>query len=164
MALSFRNLAVALLVVFGLLWWMLSGDPEVEVREAHRVLLEEIVKTDDETAPVLVLKARALAHLFADPVELSGAAEGQGGTYSPEEIANLIVRMRTVFDTIDLRFSELGIEFPADESAIVRFSATFEGQTRLAGDKGRLEQRDVTTRLGLIGGNWLFTEIELEGR
>jgi hypothetical protein len=163
-ALSFRNLAVALLVLFGLLWWMLRGDPETEVREAHRVLLEQIVKTDDETAPALLLKARALADLFAEPVELSGAAEGQGGSYSPEELANLIVRMRTAFDKIDLHFSELGIEFPSDESAIVRFSATLDGQTRIAGDQGRLEQRDVTTRLRLIGGNWLFTDIELEGQ
>ena len=164
MALSFRNLAVALLVLFGLLWWMLRGDPEAEVREAHQVLLEQIIKTDDETAPALLLKARALAGLFADPVEISGTAEGLAGVYSPEELGNLIVRLRTVFDTIELTFTELAIEFPGDENAIVRFAATLRGQARLAGDQERLEQRGVTTRMRLIGGDWLFTEIVLEGQ
>ncbi len=164
MPLSFRNLAIVLLVLFGLLWWMLGGDPEENVSAAHTELLEQIVKTDDETAPALLLKARALADLFADPIEVSGTAEGMAGIYSPEELGNLIVRLRTVFDTIELTFSELAIEFPSDENAIVRFSAALDGQTRIAGDQGRFEERSVTTRLRLTSGDWLFTEIELEGQ
>jgi hypothetical protein len=163
MQLSFRNLAFVLVLLFGLLWWMLGGDPEAEIRAAHTQLREQIVKTDDETAPALLLKARALADLFADPIEVSGSAEGMAGIYSPEELGNLIVRLRTVFDTIELTFSELVIEFPSDENAIVRFSAALNGRTRIAGDQGRLERRSVTTRLRLTGGDWLFTEIELAG-
>ena len=161
MFLSLRNLAVILIVFAAVTWWILRDDPETEVRNAHAELVQLISKTDAEAGPGLLLKARALADLFAAPSEVSGDARGLSGVYSPEELAGMIVRLRSVFNTIDLTFSELAMDFPTADDAVVEFSAQLAARPPVAEAEEFVERRNVTSRLRFIDGDWLFTEIEL---
>lgn len=161
MSLSVRNLAVIALVLIGLTWWMLREDPQAQVLRAHAELREQILKADDEAAPALLLKSRALADLFADPCELSGAAGGLIGVYSPEELADAIVRVRTLFDSIDLQFGELAIEFPNADEAVAEFSADLIARSAVSQAADTVELRYVRSHLRRVDGNWLFSGFQL---
>lgn len=160
-SLSLRNLAVILIVFAAVTWWILREDPETEVRNAHAELVQLISKTDEETGPALLLRSRALADVFGAPVEISGTAEGLSGVYSPEELGGMIVRMRMLFGAIDLTFSELDVEFPVADVALVEFSAVLVGQPQSAAVEEVVERRNVTSIMEFIDGDWLFTEFEL---
>lgn len=161
MSLSFRNLALLLLVAAGALWWMLRDDAQTQISRAHEELAGLLSKTGDESVAAASLNVIALRNLFADPVELSGDARGLTGVYSPEDLAGTIVRLRGLFQSIDLSFSELLIEFPAAEVAAIQFSAELTAEAQVGAVEDVIERRSVISRMQDIDGTWLFAEILL---
>jgi hypothetical protein len=161
LSLSYRNLALVVLLVAGSLWWVLRDDAEGQIRAAHEQLAGLLNKTEDEGGAAAILNARALRRLFAEAAQVSGDAQGLAGVYSPEELAGTIVRLRGMFQTIDLTFSELSIAFPDSEDAIVEFTAVLNAAGQIEAVQDVSETRRVTTRMQEVDGTWLFAEFLL---
>lgn len=158
---DYRKLIPVLLLVIGAAWWLLHSDPEAEVREAHEELRLLLQKADDASNTDAILNARVLRDLFADPVAVSGSADRLAGSYLPEEMVRTIVGVQGRFQTIDLTFSEVIIEFPARDDAIANFSAVLEGSSAIASEDDFIESRDVISRMREIDGRWRFSEFRL---
>ena len=161
MQLSVRNLVVILVVVAGASWWLLRDNSEAEVRGAHQELIRILNKSGEGDEDISVLSARSLQGLFANSSEVSGDVEGLAGTYSPEQLLGLVVRVRSVFEVIDVSITEPVISFPGPDDATAEFSAVLSGQGKLAGFEALSEARTVTTRMRRTDGDWQFYEFVL---
>lgn len=158
---TLRSIALVVLIVAGALTWVFYADSEAQVRSAHDALRGLISRTADETVAGATVNSLALRNLFAATIEISGDAEGLVGVYSSEELAGTIIRLRSVFDHIDVQFGELQIAFPEPDAAIVEFSAQLVAAGRAEGMPERSESRQVVSRMRDIDGAWRFSELRL---
>lgn len=156
-----RSLAIVVVLLLVALWLINRSDAESLVREAHGELAELIGKSGLQSGPAAALNARALENLFAASIEISGAAEGLAAVYAPEDLAATMMRLRALFERIELSFGELTITFVSDTEAQVEFSAVLIAAARAEQAEPVSEARRVTSRLTEVDGEWLFTEIRL---
>lgn len=158
---TLRSIALVVLIVAAAFTWVFYEDSEAQVRSAHDALWELISKTADETVAGATVNSLALRDLFATTIEISGDAEGLVGVYSPEELAGTIIRLRSIFNRIDVQFGELQIAFPTPEAATVEFSAQLDAAGRSAAVPRRSESRQVVSHMRDIDGTWRFSELRL---
>lgn len=152
-------IAGLLVLVLGV-WWLLGGGPEARVRAAHADLAESVSKSEGEAEDGLsVLALRSLETLFAPTCSISGDADGLAGSYTAQELVGVIVRARSVMAVIELTFGEITIDFPQEDIAVARFSASLEGFD-LEGEQ-RSETRQVESRMRDIDGAWQFVSFTL---
>lgn len=148
---------IALILAAGLGWLVFFESDEARIRGAHEELRRLLTKSGDESNAALLLDARALQALFAPVCEVVGDADGLVGSYNPQEMVSTVVRVQGAFETIDLTFGELMLEFPADDIARVGFRAELTGQTTVPGEGAVAEARDVVSELTRVDGEWLFS-------
>jgi hypothetical protein len=140
-----------------LAWWLFNEDPEQEVRGAHAALVRLVGKSADDANSRAILNARAFQSLFVDACEISGEAGRFVDTYSPAELFRTVAAMQSRFDSVQLTFGELAIEFPTSDEAAVSFVATVEGQAVDLEAGSVVETRNVVSRMANVDGDWLFT-------
>ena len=157
-----RILILLLVLIAGALWWLLSGSPEERVRAAHQELAERLSKTGDDSQTPTIRDVLAYQAMFAEQVTLVGEAGDLGGSYTPEDMAGLIVRVRAIFESIELSFTDPIIDFPAEDTAVTRFTAEAVISPTLQEITDGTETRAVTSRMQLVEGDWLFTHFELQ--
>jgi hypothetical protein len=157
-----RILILLLVLLAGAIWWLLGDNPEERVRAAHQELAERLSKSEDDGENPSIRDVLAYQSMFAERVTISGDADDLGGSYAPDDIAALIIRVRTLFDTIELMFSDPVIEFPTEETAVARFTATLTVSPTLPDVTDGTETRNVTSHLQLIEGDWLFSAFEMQ--
>lgn len=157
-----RILILVLVPIAGALWWLLQASPEERVRAAHQELAARISKTEDDSQTPTVRDVFAYQALFAGQVTLVGDAGDLGGSYTPEDIAGLIVRVRAIFERIELGFTDPVIEFPSEDTAVARFTAEALVSPAPPEITDGSETRAVTSRMQLVDGDWLFTHFEMQ--
>jgi hypothetical protein len=141
-------------------WWLLGDDPEARVREAHAELAQYLYKSEEESDDGLsVLALRSLETLFAATCSISGDADGLAASYTASELVGVIVRARGAMAAMELRFGEITIEFPQEETAVARFSASLEGMD-VEGER-HSEARQVESRMRDFDGVWQFVSFTL---
>ena len=153
--------AILLASLAGGAWWYFHADPEAEVRDAHQEFARLVSKSEDEGSNAMLLNAYVLQNKFANTCEVSGEAEMFAGSYTPEEMAGTIMRVRGMFRSVDLAFHELVIGFPAADEAIVNFIARITVQYRTEGVADVIEVREVASRMRKIEGDWRFVSFRL---
>ena len=158
---NYKYVIVILVLLAGAAWWFLHDNPEAEVRNAHQELTRLLSKTEDDPSSTMILNARLLQGLFADNCEVSGDAEMLAGSYTSEEMVSTIIRVQGMFQSIELTFHELEVEFRAPDDAITNFTAVLIGQSQVTGEDKAGETREVISRMRKVDGKWLFTEFRL---
>lgn len=155
-----RPLTVAAgLLIVAAAWWLLGNDSAAEVRAAHADLARVLSKSGEGDDGLSVLQLRSLESMFAEELVVAGDANGLSASYSPEEIVGLIVRVRSVFASVELELGELTVELPAPDRAVATFRAGLSGRE----SDGELvrEARSVVSRMRHVDGDWRFTEFVL---
>ena len=147
--------------VAGGAWWFFHEYPEAEVRDAHREFARLLSKPEGEPSGALLFNARVLQTMFAETCEVSGEAERFGGSYTPEELAGLIMQVRGMFRSVDLTFHDLVIEFPAADEATGSFSARMIVRGRTEETAEAFDTRDVVSRMRKLDGDWRFVSFNL---
>jgi hypothetical protein len=109
----------------------------------------------------MILNVRLLQGLFADNCEVTGDAEMLTGSYTSEEMVSTIIQVQGMFQSIELTFHELEVEFPAPDDAITNFTAVLIGQSQVTGEDKAGETREVISRMREVDGKWLFAEFRL---
>lgn len=158
---NIRIVIPLVLLLTGAAWWLLYDDPETQVRNAHSELVSLLNKSGEESGSISILNTRLLLGLFANPVNVSGDVDELAGSYSPEEMVRTILSVQGLFQTIDLTVSELMIEFPSDDQAVVNFSAVLEGTSLIDADEAVIETREVVSRMLKVDGDWLYAAFRL---
>lgn len=154
----YSYLIVLVLLAAGV-WWWLGDDPEDHVRDAHATLERLLSKAEDDTdGSIPIMQLRELQRLFAETCSLSGDAGALGGSYSPEALVGLVVRVRGAVRRVELEFGELTIDFPSDDVAVTRFSASLDG-LEISGEPLR-EARQVESRMREVDGDWQFVSFD----
>jgi len=161
--LSWRNLVVGALVIVIGAFWLLHDDPEARVRDAHETLRDLIVKEYGESPAAAVAGFRSLRNLFAEEIVVAGEAGSFAASYTDQELAATVLRVRELFASVELGFDNLEVAFPQAGEAVGQFSASL---IAIPGDgsstEGELrEARRVTSRLVEIDGRWRFTALVL---
>lgn len=156
-----RNVIVISVLLLATAWWFLHEDREAEVREAHQELARLLSKTEGEAAGTMLVDARLLQGLFDESCEVTGDAEMLVDSYTREEMVSTIIQVQAMFDSVDLTFHELVIEFPTMDEALVNFTAVLVGRSTMTEGEEAAETREVVSRLRNIEGEWLFSEFRL---
>ena len=92
---------------------------------------------------------------------MTGDADMLVGSYTREEMVSTIIQVQAMFTSVDLTFHELVIEFPAEDDALVNFTAVLVGRsTRTEGEEAA-ETRGVVSRMRKIEGKLFFSEFQL---
>ncbi len=154
-------MVVLLAALAGGAWWYFHEDPEAEVRDAHQEFARLLSKPEAEASSAMLFNARVLQTMFADTCDVTGEAEGFGGSYTREGLAGTIMQVRGMFRSVDLTFHDLVIEFPAADETTVNFTARMilRGRTQEAVEA--IEMRNVVSRMRKLDGNWRFVAFRL---
>ena len=147
---------ILLVTLAGVAWWLFPENATSEVRDAHRDLARMMSNSEDETSNATLLNAFALQAKFANTCTVRGAADMFVGSYTPEEMAGTILRVRGLFRSVDLAFRELKIDFPEADEATVSFTARVTVQYRTEGIADASEVRGVVSRMEKVEGDWRF--------
>lgn len=157
-----RLLVLLLAVLAGLSWWWLRPDAEDRVRAAHQDLARLLSKSADDGAKPIFIDSLRFQAMFADSCELSGEAGGLIGAYTPEAMAGLIIRTRSLFERIDLDIGELAVELRAPDDALARFTAELTASSASEDRAPLSETRSVISRMQRVDGDWRFAEFRFE--
>ncbi len=150
--------AAALLAVAAGRWWILRApSPEARIEAQLRTLCELVGRKADEKATQTALKSLSLSSLFANPVEIRGDSGPVARSHAPRELAALILRYRVASGTVDLSYADLSVEVLSPEEASIRFTARLRGGSDGPGDT----YREVTARLRLVEGEWVFSHFNV---
>jgi hypothetical protein len=157
---NYRFLVLVLVPLILAGWWILRDDPEAAIRSAHEELVRLIGKAEQDPE-LSILDIRSLQNLFAGSSVVTGDAETLQGTYSAEEMIRTIFSVQTLFHSIELTLTELEIEFPNADEAVIRFTADLTGRSTIEGEEEVSETRDVVSRMLELDGDWRFSAFHL---
>ncbi len=152
---------ILLVTLAGVAWWLFPENAASEIRGAHRDLARLMSKSEDETSKATLLNAYALQAKFSNSCTVRGAADMFVGSYTPEEMAGTIIRVRGLFRSVDLTFHGLKIDLPAADEATVSFTARVTVQYRTEGIADASEVREVVSRMEKVEGDWRFVGFTL---
>lgn len=131
---------------------------EARIRERFARLASTVSKEKKEKPIAMLHLTRSFRTLFADPCTIDGARRSISGSYSPRELASLVVRGRQSFSELSLAFSDLKITLRNNRTADAVFTAFVRG-TR--GGGSFREAREVKATLSKEESGWVFSDIEV---
>jgi hypothetical protein len=129
------------------------------VKKQFRSLTKWIAKKPDESNITMALKIKNIKTVFAPTCQLDIPAEDFSGAYSAKEVAQNAAAARSQFSEISLKFYDLEVDFPEEETAKASTTAKLTGFTT-EGDAIE-ETHELECTLQKIEGSWLFTEVEV---
>lgn len=157
-----RVLAVSAVVVIAALvivLWLTGDSPEKQVRRQLAQLEELVGKATSEAPLAAAARARKIGSLFAETCEIATDVDFLTGTVSPTDVAQKAMYGRGQFAKLSLRFHDLQIEFPSDDTAAVTLSATLQG-TLTAGERVH-DAQELECSLRNTDGDWRFTSLKI---
>lgn len=143
-------------LALGWRWWS-GGGEEQKIRRPFAELSSAVGKSGGAASNLSILTTTDdLKDLFADPVTLQVSGDedfGLAGTYSEAELKSNITRMRSVFKTLKVSFSDIKIR--ARNSTTATVDATVRAIATVEGSKAD-EVRLLTCQMVKKNGHWLF--------
>ncbi len=135
---------------------------EKRVRKQFDLLSQYVSKEPGEDLFSTANRVRNTVRLFVDPCEFR--IEGDSfysltGKYSREEMAGYVLRGRSYFSALSLKFHDLKIEFPERGIAKVRLTARLSGKSTSGENVD--EAREFLSVLQKIEKKWLFSQFEV---
>lgn len=122
-------------------------------------LLSELASKDgDEGNLTMARRAQQISRLFAEKCDIKANLAFLSGTYTRQEISGLAARARSQFSRLSVRFYDLNIEFPDEDTPTVTVTGRASG--RLRGGDAFDDVLELECSLRKFDDSWLFTTIE----
>ncbi len=152
---------IALLVVMIGGWGVFTffKSEEKKVKKQFRTLSEWVSKEPNENTITMAYKVKKIGTLFAESCRFKISVDLLSGQYTPDEISSYAARGRSQFIKLHLKFDDLKIEFPENETAKVGLTARLSG-TSTTGEWVD-ETRELICVLKKIEKHWLFSVFEV---
>ncbi len=156
-----KYIILILLVVMIGIWIALRLSPteEKRVKKQFHLLSEWGSKDSRESAFTMAKKTKDIGTLFAEACRLEADNASLSGTYTPDEISSFAAQARLQFSEVSLRFYDLDVEFPNEDTAKVLLTAKLTG--RLIAGEYVNEVHELTSVLKKIENRWLFSSFEV---
>jgi hypothetical protein len=152
-------IAVLLLILGVLAVLILLPSEERKVKKQFKALSNVVSKEPGESVFTTARKAQEIVPLFDENCELIMPVDSVSAYFSRGEITSYVIRGRSRFSDISLRFVDLSITFPERGTAKVALTAKLSGKA-VNGD--RLDEtREVKSTLKKIKRKWLFAAFEV---
>jgi len=140
------------------LWLHRSQNDRQVIKENLRALGNIISIAAGDTRKPLLAKAREVKKLLGNPCKLFIDERGLSGSYTPPEIASLIVRFQAQVAEAQLSFHDIKIGFPEKGIATITCTGRLRGITRA---RERLDEfRELQIEAEKIKGNWKFVDFQ----
>ncbi len=140
-------------------FWLHRGKNDRQViRENLRALGSVISIAAEDTRKPLLAKAQEVKKLLGNPCKLSIDEDGLLGSYTPPEIASLIVRFQAQVAEAQLSFHDIKIGFPEKGIATITCTGRLQGITRAR--ESLDEFRELQIEAEKIKGNWKFVDFQ----
>ena len=157
-------------------WWprdngTVEATPLVDL-EAEAITKVVVQRPGEDAEPLELLKegdswsivssagypaeADKVGDLFDRECTLTMTGNPMSGTYSPNEMGALALKMRSGFTRVAIRFSDHEVTFPDDNTAEVLMVTRVKGETLAAGKVDEL--LETRSRLNEVEGEWRFAE------
>ena len=145
--------AAALAAVF------LPSGEEKKVKKQFSLFAHYFSKDEQESILAMAAKMKNLESLFAESCEVTARPYGQEGNLSRAELVNLAARARLYFSHLSLKFHDLSISFPDQETAQVVLTGEAKGKDFRGAPVQ--EAREIACLLKKQEGRWLFHKWEI---
>ena len=154
--------AGGLIILIGVLtvFHFLPND-EKKVKKQFDLLSQYVAKESNEDLLSSARRARNTGALFADPCEFKIGGDSfysLSGEYTREDLTGYVLRGRSYFSSLSLKFHDLTIEFPERGVAKVGLTARLSGKS--TGGEKVGEARELLCVLKKIEKRWLFSRFE----
>jgi len=157
---TLRTIVIAVVVAAAgvtALFWYFQSDT-AKIRKQFKAIAEAASKDAGEHELTAAAGARKIGRMFAENCRIEIPAYDISRTYAREDIPGRIMGARSRYSEISMRFHDLDIRFPSEQTARVHFTAYVEA-LRITGERVR-EGHEITCRLEQIEGDWLIHQIE----
>ena len=152
------TVVLILALLGGVFYWLQHPSEEERIRKRCRVLSERVSSGPGEGNAAMVLETQRLPGLFADPVTIAVPRHGVQATYTPEELASHIARIRNSARSLRLRLYDIRVALPSTDEAQATFTARLTGAAR--GGENIEETAEIRAALVRRDGKWLFTSFK----
>jgi hypothetical protein len=129
-----------------------------KIRKQFTLLSELASKDGDEGNLTMARRAHQISRLFAEKCDIKANLAFLSGTYARQEISGLAARARSQFSRLSVRFYDLNIEFPDEDTATVTVTGRASGTLR--GGEAFDDVLELECSLRKFDDSWLFTTIE----
>ena len=147
--------AAAIIVVVGACIWIFGSDREAEVIKQLSSLSNLIEKNAGENNMESLVKAKNISGLFDQNCSLTMPRNPFSGTYSPNEISALALKMRSGFTRVAVKFSDHDVTFPDDRTAEVIMLTKVKGEAA----SGKVDEiLETKCRLRCVEDAWRFAD------
>lgn len=153
-------LVIVLMVVVGMVVMItLLPSEEKKVKKQFQLLSERVSKSPGENGVTLLQKIKNIGTMFDEHCEMKIPDQSVSGSYTRQEISTYAGSTRSYLSQLDLKFYDLHILFPENETARVNLTARLTGMST-AGERID-ETRELECLLRKIDHQWLFRQIEV---
>ncbi len=130
---------------------------ETRIRKQFNSVSALISKERSESTASAYRINLAVSNIFHDPFALKISDPAFSGHYRPQELAREIIRIRSLYDQINLSFHDLSIEIIEDGHAEALFTAQIKSYR---GERGIRDVQEMEAELRKINGDWFLTKIK----
>ncbi len=156
-----RRKVIAGAALVAVLWglWYVFPTKTRQVRRQFKALASWMSKDGEEGALAIAQQARDAARFVAPSCEVRSEAYDYNGVVTPEDVARYYFAAHSRAATNSLRFYDLTVTFPADDTAqaMVTMRLTV---TPKEGD-ATTETHEVDCTLRKLDGRWLLQRVSL---
>lgn len=157
-----RLIIIALLVLagagaflFGYRW--AEKRDEAQITESLTSLAVNLSKTESESTAAALLKVKAVADAFADPMSLA-MDRYAFGDYDRDRLLASMGRYRALVRTAQVSASDIRVTLTAADKAAATFSGRFEGS--LKSGPGDVIIKDIDAEFVKIDGRWKIKSLK----
>jgi len=155
-----KNIAIiGLIIIAGIVafFWIYQSD-EARIKKRFTSISELAAKDGEENELMAALKARKIADVFAKSCRIDIPSESISQTFSKDEIPPHVMAGRARYSRLAVKFYDIQIKFPDDNTADVDLTASVAALT--SSNEPVNDIYEVRCALNKIENDWFFTKIE----
>ena len=132
---------------------------EAKVKKQFAFVAGKIQKTPGENQIIAAAKANRIREVVTDPIKIHAPTYSFSGIVSSATLSTYVLRKRSLYSAISLKFYDFVIEFPNKDTAQVNVTESMEGKLR-TGEVIK-DLHELKCKLQKVEDIWRLKEIDV---
>jgi hypothetical protein len=152
-------IAGAILTAGIIAYYIFMQSEEAKIKEQFEFIAEKIEKAPGENKIFAAAKVNRIGDMITDPCKIHVPAYSFSREISSSELSTYILRKRSQYSEISIKFYDFEIDFPDKDNAQVSLTASMEGKMKT--EEFVEDLHELNCQLQKIENTWRFKEFTM---